>query len=211
MEKLIRQEQMRFHTMNEKIAKVLTDANVVKFGRFTLASGLVSPIYVDLRILPSYPEAMQVVTEELVKVVKKLKPEVIAGAETAGIPLATAISLKTKLPMIYVRKKPKSYGRMEMIEGVLKKDAKTILVDDMATNAYSKIKFVDGIKQAGGVVSDVLIVLDREQGGVEALAEKNIKLHSLITLKEMLSYMKKNNMIDDDKYNEILIYLKQNK
>src|SRR3989344_1633157 len=117
--------------MNEKIAKALSDANVVKFGKFALASGLISPIYVDLRILPSYPESMGAVTEELVKAVKKLKPEVIAGAETAGIPLATAISLKTKIPMIYVRKRPKSYGTQEMIEGILKKDAKTVLVDDM--------------------------------------------------------------------------------
>ena len=202
---------MRSHTMNEKIAKALTDANVVKFGEFTLASGMKSPIYVDLRVLPSYPDSMATVTEELVKAVKKLKPEVIAGAETAGIPLATAISLKTKLPMIYVRKRPKSYGTQEMIEGILKKDAKTILIDDMATNAFSKIRFVDGIKQAGGIVNDVLIVLDREQGGVEALAKENITLHSLITLKELLSYMKDNNMVDDDKFNEILIYLKQNR
>ena len=197
--------------MNEKIAKALTDANVVKFGEFELASGLVSPIYVDLRILPSYPDSMAIVTTELVKAVKKLKPDVVAGAETAGIPLAMAISLKTKLPMIYVRKKPKSYGTMEMIEGILKKDQKVILIDDMATNAYSKLKFVDGIKHSGGIVNDVLIVLDREQGGVEALAKENVKLHSLITLKELLGYMKENNMIDDNKYNEILSYLEQNK
>jgi uridine monophosphate synthetase len=197
--------------MNEKIAKALADANVVKFGEFTLASGLVSPIYVDLRILPSYPDSMAAVTEELVKVVKKLKPDVVAGAETAGIPLSTAISLKTKIPMIYVRKRPKSYGRQEQIEGILKKDQKVILIDDMATNAFSKLKFVDGIKQSGGIVNDVLIILDREQGGVEALAEKGVKLHSLITLKELLAYMKDNNMIDDDKYNEVLDYLEKNK
>ncbi|MFH0868398.1 MAG: orotate phosphoribosyltransferase [Candidatus Woesearchaeota archaeon] len=197
--------------MNEKIAKALADANVVKFGEFTLASGLISPIYVDLRILPSYPDSMAVVAAELVKAVKKLNPDVVAGAETAGIPLAMAISLKTKIPMIYVRKRPKSYGTQEMIEGILKQGQKTILIDDMATNAYSKLKFVDGIKQAGGVVEDVLIVLDREQGGVEALAKENIKLHSLITLKELLDYMKSNNMVDDAKYNEILNYLEQNK
>ena len=197
--------------MNEKIAKALADINVVKFGEFTLASGLVSPIYVDLRILPSYPDSMAIISEELVKVVKKLKPEVVAGAETAGIPLATAISLKTKLPMIYVRKRPKSYGRGEQIEGVLKKDAKVILIDDMATNAYSKIKFIEGIKHSEGIVEDVLIVLDRGQGGVEALAEKGIKLHSLITLKELLEYMKSKNMIEDGKYGEVLSYLEQNK
>ena len=197
--------------MNEKIAKALTDANVVKFGEFTLTSGNISPIYVNLRVLPSYPDSMAIVTEELVKAVKKLKPEVIAGAETAGIPLATAISIKTKIPMIYVRKKPKSYGTNEQIEGVLKKDAKVILVDDMATNAFSKIKFIDGIKYSGGIVEDVLIVLDREQGGVEALAKEKVKLHSLITLKELLNYMKENNILDESKYNEIRDYLESNK
>ena len=202
---------MRLIIMNEKIAKALTDANVVKFGEFTLASGNISPIYIDLRILPSYPETMATVTEELVKVVKKLKPDVIAGAETAGIPLSTAISLKTKIPMIYVRKRPKSYGTKEQIEGVLKKDSKVILVDDMATNAFSKIKFIEGIKYSGGIVEDVIIVLDREQGGVEALAEKGVKLHSLITLKELLNYMKDKNMLDESKYKEITDYLEQNK
>ena len=197
--------------MNEKVAKALADANVVKFGEFTLASGLVSPIYVDLRVLPSFPESMATVTDELAKVTKKLKPDVVAGAETAGIPLSTAISLKTKIPMIYVRKRPKSYGRKEQIEGVLKKDDKVILIDDMATNAFSKLTFIEGIKNSGGVVQDVLIVLDREQGGVENLAKENVKLHSLITLKELLDYMKDNNLIEEEKYNEVLDYLEKNK
>tara|TARA_Y100000310_G_scaffold281722_1_gene302415 strand:+ start:47515 stop:48108 length:594 start_codon:yes stop_codon:yes gene_type:complete len=196
--------------VNEKVAKALVDANVVKFGEFTLASGIVSPIYVDLRVLPSYPESMVVVTDELVKVVKKLKPDVVAGAETAGIPLSTAISLKTKIPMIYVRKRPKSYGRKEQIEGVLEKDAKVVLIDDMATNAFSKLKFIEGIKNSGGVVEDVVIVLDREQGGVEALAKENVKLHSLITLKELLDYMKDKKLVDEGKYNDALSYLEKN-
>ena len=197
--------------MNEKVAKALADANVVRFGKFTLASGIESPIYINLRVLPSYPESMKIVSDELSKLVKKMKPDVVAGAETAGIPLSTAISLKTGIPMIYVRKRPKTYGTMDLVEGVLEKGKKVVLVDDMATNAYSKLKFVEGIKHAGGIIEDVVIVLDREQGGAEALGKENIKLHSLITLKELLGYMKDNNMIDDGKLNEILLYLKQNK
>lgn len=197
--------------MNEKVAKALADANVVRFGKFTLASGIESPIYINLRVLPSYPESMKIVSEELSKLVKKMKPDVVAGAETAGIPLSTAISLKTGIPMIYVRKRPKTYGTMDLVEGILEKGKKVVLVDDMATNAYSKLKFVEGIKHAGGIIEDVVIVLDREQGGIEALGKENIKLHSLITLKELLDYMKDNNMIDDGKLNEILLYLKQNK
>ncbi len=197
--------------MNEKIAKALVDASVVKFGDFTLASGIKSPIYVNLRVVPSYPESFAMVTEELSKVVKKIKPDVVAGAETAGIPLSAAISLKTKIPMVYVRKRPKGYGMNQLIEGELKQSQKVVLVDDMATNAFSKLAFIDGIRQAGGIVNDVVIVLDREQGGVEALAKENVKLHSLITLKELLQYMKNNNLIDDDKYDRILDYLEKNK
>ena len=196
--------------MDEKIAKALVDANVVKFGDFMLASGIKSPIYVNLRVVPSYPESFAMVIEELSKVVKKIKPDVVAGAETAGIPLAAAISLKTKIPMVYARKRPKGYGMNQLIEGELKQNQKVVLVDDMATNAFSKLAFIEGIRRAGGIVNDVVIVLDREQGGADALAKENVKLHSLITLKELLNYMKDNNMIDDDKYNGILEYLEKN-
>ena len=196
--------------MNEKIAKALVDASVVKFGDFTLASGIKSPIYVNLRVVPSYPESFAMVIEELSKVVKKIKPDVVAGAETAGIPLAAAISLKTKMPMIYVRKRPKGYGMNKLIEGELENGKKVVLVDDMATNAFSKVNFIQGIRQAGGIVNDVVIVLDREQGGADALAKEDVKLHSLITLKEMLNYMKDGNLIDEDKYNETMQYLEQN-
>lgn len=196
--------------VNEKVAKALADANVVRFGEFTLASGLKSPIYVNLRILPSYPAAMKIVCEELSKLVKKLKPDIVAGAETAGIPLSTAISLNTGIPMIYVRKKPKTYGTMDLVEGILEKGKKVVLIDDMATNAYSKLIFVEGIKHAGGIIDDVVIVLDREQGGTEALGKESIKLHSLITLKELLHYMKSKGMIEEKKLNEVLLYLKNN-
>ena len=111
--------------------------------------------------------------------------------------------------MIYVRKKPKGYGMNQLIEGELKQGQKVVLVDDMATNAFSKLNFIQGIRQAGGIVNDVVIVLDREQGGADALGKENVKLHSLITLKELLQYMKSNNLIDDDKYNKILEYLEK--
>ena len=197
--------------MNEKVAKALVDANVVKFGEFTLASGIKSPIYVNLRVLPSYPDSMLTIADELSKAIKKIKPDIVAGAETAGIPLSTAISLKTKIPMIYVRKRPKGYGMNQLIEGELNGGQKVVLVDDMATNAFSKLSFIQGIRQAGGVVEDVVIVLDREQGGVEALAKEKVRLHSLITLKELLAYMQDKELIDEDQYNQILSYLENNK
>lgn len=193
--------------MNEKVAKALIDAQVVKFGDFTLSSGRKSPIYIDLRILPSFPEAFGVVADELGKVAKTLGIDIVAGAETAGIPIATAISLKTGIPMIYVRRRPKRYGTLSMVEGVMDKQAKVVLIDDLITDGASKLVFLDGIRQGGGLVQDVLVILDRGQYGAETLAKENAKLHSLITLKELLNYMKKKMIIDEKQYKEVIDYL----
>ncbi len=194
-----------------KIAKALVDANVIKFGEFELASGAKSPIYIDLRILPSFPKSFQLISDELTKIAKKLGIDVIAGAETAGIPYAASIALKANLPMVYVRKRPKGYGTNSMVEGLLTKGNKVVLVDDLATGGYSKLKFVEGIQQTGAEVKNVLIVLDREQGCKEALEEKGIALHKLITLKELLDYMKKNGLIEEERHKEVLKYLEENR
>lgn len=197
--------------MNKEIAKALCDAKVIKFGSFELVSGKITPVYVDVRVLPSNPESMQIVTDELAKLIKKLNVDVIAGAETAGIPLAAAIAIKTKMPMIYVRKRPKGYGTMSMIEGLLEKNQKVVLVDDMATDGFSKIRFIEGIRQASAIVEDVVIVLDREQGAADTVKKAGAKLHYLITLREVLDYMKENNSVDEKTYDEVMDYLEKNK
>ena len=193
--------------MNEKLAKALCDANVIKFGLFSLASGRKSPVYIDIRILPSHPESFSTVMDVFVDEIKKLKPDVVAGAETAGIPIAAAIAVKGKIPMVYVRKRPKGYGTMSFIEGVLEKGQKTVLIDDMITDGKSKIRFIEGIRKEGAVCKDVFVILDREQGGTEGLATVDAKLHSLITLKELLEYMKKNGLVDEDNYKITVNYL----
>jgi len=193
--------------MKDKLAKALCDAKVMKFGLFSLASGRKSPVYVDIRVLPSFPGPFSTIIDALAKKVKELKVDVVAGAETAGIPLAAAIALKAKLPMIYVRKRPKGYGTMSFIEGVLEKDQKVVLIDDMITDGRSKMRFIEGIRHEGAVCKDVLVVLDREQGGTENLATENVTLHSSMKLKELLEYMKKNKLVDDDNYNITMNYL----
>jgi orotate phosphoribosyltransferase len=197
--------------MDEKIAQALVDAQVMKFGKFVLASGIESPVYVDIRVVPSYPKSFQSIIEELCKKLEKLKVDVIAGAETAGIPFAAGAALKLDMPMVYIRKRPKGYGTNSMIEGVLTKGQKVVLIDDMMTNGGSKLKFIDGIRAAGAEVENIAIVLDREQGGSEILSENGVEVHSLITLRNMLDYMKEQELVDDDTVNKVLIYLKQNK
>ena len=193
--------------MDEKVAKALSDAKVMKFGLFTLASGRKTPVYVDIRVVPSTVSSFDTVAEALAEKVKAMGVDVVAGCETAGIPIAAAIALKAKLPMVYVRKRPKGYGTESMIEGVLEKGQKVVLIDDMITDGKSKIRFVEGIKKDGGEVKDVLVILDREQGGTETLAEHALTLHSLITLKELLQHMKDNELVDQDNFDITSKYL----
>lgn len=179
--------------MNTKVAKAIIKAKLVKFGLFTLTSGKKTPIYIDLRELPSYPKLFNDITNELSKLVKSLPCDIVAGAESAGIPLSTAVSIKTKIPMIYVRKEPKKHGRSSQVEGVLKKGKRVILIDDLITYGTSKINFIDGIKKDGGKVKDIVIVLERGEkgGGRELLKKQGYHLHALLTLKELMNYMVK--------------------
>lgn len=189
------------------VAKALCDANCIKIGLFTYASGRQGPVYVDIRVLPSTPSSMDVVTDEMAEKVKLIQPDVIAGAETAGIPLAAVISIKTGIPMIYVRKKPKHYGTKSQVEGFVKKGDKALLIDDMITNGWSKIDFIEGLRFRGLVVEDCLVAVDREQGGTQTLEKVGVKLSSLITLKEVLDYMLKKKKISREDYEGVLEYL----
>jgi len=190
-----------------KILEALARANVVKFGEFTLVSGDKSPIYVDLRMLPSYPEVFDAITTALADAASKTGAKRIGGMETAGIPLGAAMAIKLKKPMVYIRKKPKDYGTQSRIEGVLEKGESVVLVDDLMTKGTSKLDFVVPVREAGGVVKDIVIVLDREQGGKDALAAEGIKLHNLVTLKELLAYLFDKKKITKEQYDKVLAYL----
>lgn len=194
--------------MNETVAKALCDANVVKFGQFTYVSGKKGPIYVDIRVLPSNPESMEKVSTEMASLIDTLNVDIVAGAETAGIPLAAVVAQKLKKPMLYIRKKPKAHGTKSKIEGVVSEGQKVVLVDDMITDGGSKLGFIEGIRNADAVIEDSVVVLDRGQGGSDTLEGVGVSLHSLITLKELLEYMRENNLVVEEKYRQVIDYLK---
>lgn len=191
----------------DKICDALLKANTVKFGEFTLASGKKSPIYIDMRVLPSYPAQFDVVTSEMARVVKELGADVVAGVESAGIPLSTAVALKNKMPMVYVRKKPKDYGTKSQIEGIMRHGDRVVLIDDLITDGGSKLEPVGALRDAGGRIENVVVILDREQGGEEILAQNGCKLHALVKIKKLLAYMLKNGAIGKSQYAQVLSYL----
>jgi orotate phosphoribosyltransferase len=191
-----------------ELSQILNRIGAIKFGTFKLTSGRISPYYIDLRIIPSFPEAFQKVCDLYIKLLEKeLRAENfdrIAGIPTAGMPFASVIAYHLKKPFIYIRSKVKLHGRERRIEGVIMPGNRVLLVDDLVTTGLSLRKAAKNIRAEGGVVSDALVMLDREEGGKERLLKDNIKLHYLLTASEAATKLYELGTIEEDQLKTIL-------
>ena len=194
--------------MSEEIAKILIDIKSVNFSfknYFTLTSGFKSPVYVDCRKIISFPKERDFIIDKSIQYLNdnKIDNELIAGGETAGIPYAAFISQKLKKPMIYIRKKPKGFGINKQIEGQYKENQNTLLVEDLATDGGSKITFINAIREGGLIVKDIFVIFyyDIFEFKETDLSKLDVKMHSLCTWKDIVSYLEKNNI-----YKESEIY-----
>jgi orotate phosphoribosyltransferase len=168
----------------EAVALMLWDTGAVKVSvdhPFRLVSGSYSPIYINCRQVISDPTFMGlfVACARLICAINQMGVDVIAGGETAGIPFAAYLAQGMSLPMVYVRKAKKGYGLDSLVEGRLPVGARVLLVEDLITDAESKLHFVEAIGSSGGRVEDVLVLFDREQGGRETLLDRGIRLHTV--------------------------------
>lgn len=197
-------------------AKMLWEIEAVRFRAdepYTFTSGLKSPVYIDCRKLISYPRIRSAVSDFGVATVLRdagyEKFDVVAGGETAGIPYAAFIAERMGLPMIYIRKKPKGFGRNARIEGDLSEGQRVLFVEDLTTDGGSKISFAEAIRETGATVTDTFSVFyyDIFPEAPAMLAEHGMALHYLTTWKDVLEVARAGELFDAETLAQVESFL----
>jgi uridine monophosphate synthetase len=181
----------------DEIALGLHSLGAVRFGDFTLKSGKKSPIYIDLRLLVSDPVLMAAVARALADILRGLRCDRIAAIPYGGLPIGQAVALETGLPLLYPRREAKEYGTKKAIEGVFTAGETVVVLDDLITTGGSKLEALIPLQDAGLKVEDVVVLVDREQGGASELAWKGIALHAALTLSQVLDCLVRHGRITE--------------
>ena len=200
----------------EMTAGMLIEIQAIRFRAdkpYVFTSGLASPVYIDCRKLISYPRIRATLMDFAASIVLREigfeKFDAVAGGETAGIPFAAFLAEKLSLPMQYVRKKPKGFGRDAQIEGDLEEGQRVLLVEDLTTDGGSKINFCEALRRAGAVVTDTLVIFyyDIFPQTREKLIEHDLRLHYLATWWDVLNVSKENEYFDRETLDEVETFL----
>lgn len=186
-------DRLELTKRQQKVAKAVFEAGCVRFGQFTLSGGTSSPIYVDLRLLRSFPLQKRTVVDEYKRLLKPVEFDLLADVPTAATPIVSSLTdrfLQDGLikPQITPRHDPKAYGSGNVIDGVFQKGQVAVLVDDLITTAASKFRTIGILEEAGLVVRDVVVLVDKDQGGKEELEQKRYRFHASMTLPEMARF-----------------------
>jgi uridine monophosphate synthetase len=188
----------------ETLALTLYDIGAVQYGKFKLHSGKKSRIYLDLRVLASYPAALRDVAVAYRTVLERLEFDVLAATPLAGLPIGTAIALDMDRPLIYPRKTAKSYGTGKAIEGVYSVGDTAVVIDDLVTSGDSIVGTISALKAAGLHVTDAVVLVDREQGGADALRAEGYRMHSIISLPYLLTVLVEQGRLTAKQYDKII-------
>ena len=181
---------------------VLAKVRALQVGTFTLSSGKLSSYYVDLRMVPSFPGAYRYVIDCYLSLIRNEvgldKFDAIAGIPTAGLTFSSPVALELRKPMIYVRKEEKDYGHMKRIEGTITPGWRVLVMDDLITTGHSVLTGIDAIREEGGEVKSVAVLIDRLEGGKANLRKAGVKLRPLTDITELARTLHAKDEISDD-------------
>jgi len=179
----------------EALIRRLFEISAIRFGAFTLKSGITSPFYIDLRVVISHPDVLARIGTLMAQAVSRCRADRIAGIPYAGLPLAVATSLAGHVPLIYPRREEKAYGTKRRIEGLYAPGEQVAIIDDIITDGVSKFEAIQPLEEAGLVVRDLVILIDREQGGRERLAARGYTLHAVLTISQCLDELERAGLV----------------
>lgn len=200
---------MATQAQKTELALELHEIGALKVGEFTFKSGIVSPMYLDLRLFISYPKVLKKVAKLYAEQLESLKYDRLAGVAYAALPIAGAISLELEQPWIFMRKEglAKGYGLQKSLEGEYNKGETVVMIEDLVTKALSLIEASEAIENHGLVVKDAVVLLDYGKGGQQNLADKGYTLHAFMTVRELIDIMHTEGKIDDAKHAQCLKFL----
>lgn len=191
------------------LALTLHEIGVLKFGEFTFKSGIVSPMYLDLRLFISHPQAMKKVAKLYAEQLKDLHYDRLAGVAYAALPIAGAVSLELDQPWIFMRKEglKKEYGLQKSLEGEYHEGETVVMIEDIVTRATSLLEAIPAIEKHGLKVKDAVVLLDYGKGGRDKLEAAGYNLHAFMTTREVIDIMHTEGKIDDAKYQQCVDFL----
>lgn len=193
--------------LQETLILDLHRIRAVQFGEFTLVSGLSSPIYIDLRLLPSDPPTLARTAAAYADLLRRLRFDRLAAIPYAALPIGAAVALETGYPLIYPRKEVKAHGRQRTIEGHFAPGERVVVLDDLITTGGSKIEAVGALRDAGLVVEDIVVLIDRQAAGAPDLAAHGLRLHAVLTLGQILAVLAARNSISSAERAAVEAYL----
>ena len=186
--------------------------DALKFGKFKLTSGKLSPYYIDLRIVPSFPDVFHKICDFYVKLIESKVGignfKIVAGVPTGGIPFGAVVAYRLNKPFIYARSTQRKHGRERKVEGILNSRDKVLLLDDLITTGKSLVHAASIIKTEGGIVDDVVVLINREEGGEEELVKESLKLHYLLRASEAVNILNEIGVIEDRELKAVLEQMK---
>lgn len=195
--------------LQQIIAEGLLDIGSIQFGEFTLKSGKISPIYIDLRRLIAHPDFLLQVAHAYHSILESLNFDHLAALPYAGLPITSAVSLLGSWSMVYPRKEEKSYGTKMQVEGVFSEGDTAVVIDDLITTGGSKLEGIDKLSENGLIVKDIVVLIDRSQNADQFLKKQGCHLHAYLTIYELIRYYQETERIAPEIAAEVNQYLEK--